>query len=93
MLYWLTKTIASMGATNVQMAFVPFPEDNQQLDLKYGRRENEVLAPELKENNANLQTVSLSKLQNYSETQEGTVGILTALCPKLNPLLHIHKEY
>jgi len=29
-----------MGATNVQMAFVPFPEDNQQLDLKHGRREN-----------------------------------------------------
>ena len=25
--------MASMGATNVQMAFVPFPEDNQQLDL------------------------------------------------------------
>ena len=33
-LYGLTKTIASMGATNVQMAFVPFPEDNQQLDFK-----------------------------------------------------------
>ena len=52
-----------------------------------------MLAPELKENNATLQTVSLSKLWNYSETQEGTVGVLTALCPNLNSLLHIHKEY
>ena len=35
---WLTKTIANMGATNVQMAFVPYPEDNQQLDFKWETR-------------------------------------------------------
>ena len=30
----LTNTIASMGATNVQIALVPNPEDSQQLDVK-----------------------------------------------------------
>jgi len=35
---WLTKTIANIGATNVQMAFVPYPEDNQQLDFKWETR-------------------------------------------------------
>ena len=29
----LTNTIASMGATNVQIALLPNPEDSQQLDM------------------------------------------------------------
>jgi len=35
---WLTKTITIIGATNIQMALVPFPEDNQQLDFKWETR-------------------------------------------------------
>jgi len=56
------------------MAFVPFPEDNQQLD--FNRREIKVMALNFKENNSvHIIIVSPSRLWNYSETQE---GILTA---------------
>jgi len=71
-----------MGATNVQMACVPYPEDNQQLDLKWKKR-NWGAGININRKQWSSQTVSLSRLWNYSETQE---GILTALCLNLYPI-------
>jgi len=70
-----------MGATNVQMACVPYPEDNQQLDLKW-KKINWGAGINIKSKQWSSQTVSLSRLWNYSETQEGILTALSKIIPQ-----------